>query len=1072
MLSLYRRKITQQNCENNLGQERNEDFFCTDYFDQLHVREIGENEALSVFLGIENQEQSLDNVISVQYYSIYRTEQDDTEDLTGLFDSNSQYPFLSLVHIYITPEVIGALNEKDIHYMEILKADLEKLLKSCSSLLEICGGVFYMMSAGDFMMVIRSKTPEEAYAVSTQIRRRLITKYKKPEENLTLFKTYTMLLFEANSAMFCEDRQEDIRMAVRGRFSNLYWKKEDESLCIPHNSRYLNGRYDFVVYMTGQQFQHVYPIIKSRKFGEQCDWKMQEDSYTQQERYLLELHQNGYVSYLNERCLIREKQIEEDVQKKLNEIPRQIEEIYLRESYTDFYKMPQYIDERCSKALEEIRFQENAWREAGQKTIEASYHMFRRLVFLCQTVNALSDTRIYVISLLQQLEVVLNSARLWLEEYQKTHGQQLLKYFNIYLRQAVTDLETYGSIIRNDNLQTLQAPNYRILAGCSIEKVLMAYSHFLNSMMSYCCQKLSLESEKQYLSVMIPRLEKDSLEVEVLFPKWFCEDKKEKGPSCRLLVARGPAAGRLMEPERIITALFHEMAHQLRFESRKERNAVLSELFLESFAESLIQSLIDRVDSTQEDSELADYIKACFTEVLIQCLKTTLRIPDRYADCSLEVFKEQIQRDLNELVEDILTDEQKLLYDIRQYLEETNEYIGFDEKIWTALTKVSQSAQDLMNLEQVTKAMGLGEDQQIHLAAVIKTQIIEGLHIYKEHCRENASRQSEKEDIDRMSNALIVRIVNYRHWLSEERKTKKKKFLDNLYKKLCEHWDEEWDKTSEYTPKKKAWIKIGRKLGIDSNMKSNYLHFVGMFVKASRGLISYQMKKWIEPIELYREKTSDLFMALMCNLDFSSYLIYCADAFPSVDMVFEEGHVERIADMITILWVMNESELMKETVDKEALYRFLNSKEMGGRLLELLIGNAKASKTINEGLNMVLQSEEVTMLQKKVAALGLQVFRVLPSRVNELASRPYLMKDFERGKEAYASLKNWFYNDKHNSCDIRGIAEICIQNQKNLIAKGGGKNESTAEHSNAYETFIVNMHAHDRLNCARELYGN
>ena len=255
----------------------------------------------------------------------------------------------------------------------------------------------------------------------------------------------------------------------------------------------------------------------------------------------------------------------------------------------------------------------------NQKEIKDSYRMFRRLVYLCQTANTLSDTRIYVISLIEQLNTVLDSAHLWLNLYQEYHSEKLLKFFMVYTRQALVDLESYGSMIRNDNLQTLQAPSYRITTGCSTEKILTAYGRLLNSMMTFCCEELELGCEKNYLSVVVPKLDKDSLEVEVLFPKWFYEDgEQDENEQKLLLVARGPVTGELLEPARMITALFHEMAHQLRYEPREKRNPVLAELFLESVSDVIVRFIFDHMENGEMDLDVTNSMKTMLSDILVE----------------------------------------------------------------------------------------------------------------------------------------------------------------------------------------------------------------------------------------------------------------------------------------------------------------------------------------------------------------------------------------------------------------------------------------------------------------------
>ena len=1083
LLSLYRRKITPQ-ADSAETEQREKTFFCTDYFDQLCIEEIEGNADLSVFIGAKNQEKSLKDVISAQYYSIYQSQKQKSDDLSCLFAPNDEYNFLSLIHIYITPEVLGALDSDYENYMELFAADLQKVLDECTSCLDsIRGELFDMMSGGDFMMVIRSKTPEDAYAVSTQIRRRLITKKQNQSESLTAFKTYTMLLF-GNEMQACAGKRTG-SVVIRGRYSNLYWKKvgdNDPFLEFPQNAKHLNGRYDFTVDLTVEEFNHIYKKIRNEKFREEkaASKKCSEDkadSYTDKEQYLFMLLENGYVSYVNERYLIENKKnLKELVQKLNKKINRKIGGIYLNENYDFQYGLTRQINEKCDKLLKEIDEQENQWMYLNQKEIKDSYRMFRRLVYLCQTANTLSDTRIYVISLIEQLNTVLDSAHLWLNLYQEYHSEKLLKFFMVYTRQALVDLESYGSMIRNDNLQTLQAPSYRITTGCSTEKILTAYGRLLNSMMTFCCEELELGCEKNYLSVVVPKLDKDSLEVEVLFPKWFYEDgEQDENEQKLLLVARGPVTGELLEPARMITALFHEMAHQLRYEPREKRNPVLAELFLESVSDVIVRFIFDHMENGEMDLDVTNSMKTMLSDILVEALKNSLEISTRYNADSLERFKERIQNDLNQFLQDLQSNEREIQCYIQKFVEDTNEYMDLSRA--NELIKMVDLADSLEQIED----KGLSPEAKKDYEKQLKKDLADCINKYILGCKEDLDDEIFL-DMQKMGNSLIVKIAAYQPQLTSKRKERKEKFLSKFYKESCLNWNKileaEGDLKSESTfiPSLKAWVRLGRKLAIDYNTKDNNVHFNRIVIDAVKGLEFYRFSEGMRPIELYREETSDLFMCEMCDLDFKSYIAYCAEAFPSVNMVFQPGHIERIADIIIILWGIDDEKLMSNPINYEYLFEWINSASRFGGLLEALTGGH--SSNINE---MLMQFKEIIQeqnggryleKQKYMAALAIQVIECMADRVDWLTTRAYLMEDFKRGIKRYCALKQRFYNEAQNEFDINNIAKICRANKAFLGLIGGDENEEITEYRVTCREFLLKMHSYDRFYCVRDFYVN
>ena len=174
LLSLFRQDIV----TSSEDQIRNNDaaIFVMDYFDRLEVRAISAEEGMPQFVGMDENEsfRFRADVTAMQTYSIYRNaERGETDIFTGYED----LPYIGLIHVYVTPDVIAGLDIKDGDCNYILKfgQELEEQLKASTGK-NMQGRVFQMLSASDFLIVIRSSVPEAFYRFSSRIRKLMIGK--------------------------------------------------------------------------------------------------------------------------------------------------------------------------------------------------------------------------------------------------------------------------------------------------------------------------------------------------------------------------------------------------------------------------------------------------------------------------------------------------------------------------------------------------------------------------------------------------------------------------------------------------------------------------------------------------------------------------------------------------------------------------------------------------------------------------------------------------------------------------------------------------------------------------------
>lgn len=1033
-------------------------FESTDYFDKLIVREIDKQGDLADFMGIRSQLNTMKDVVAVQSCSLFSDIDEEKEKETAdLFSVDESDKFLSLIQVYITPEVISKLPRERIDYFAAFEKIVKEVLDVCRSELEVNAEVFRMMSGGDFMIVVRSKVPEDAYLISTQIRRMLIHVQNNQKDSLALFKTHTILSYTANKNAESRDPITGT-VITRGRYSNQYWKDFQEvpdSLQLKEIKN-MNGRYDLAVCMTWGELEDI--------TGNDMNAETGTAEYVTHITGLLE---DKKISYFNKRYLMDSDKIWGEKYKSLcDRIDAHVDGIYLDSQHEVQYLMDK-INDACEEKLNKISDLRN---RIDTQSIKISMDILKGLVFLCQTVNSLSDMRIYVQSLLRQIQVVLDCAEEWINSYQSGKNSTLLHYLEVYLRQAAVDLEAYGSVIRDDNLQTLHAPSYHVVTGSSVEKILISYSRFLNEMMKLCSSGLKEKNlgkedagNKKYEAVMVPQLDKDSLEVEVLFPEWIQENQGETF----LLTARGPSTEELVNVPKMITALFHEMAHQLRYECREERNKVLRSLFAEGISDALTDALFEQMGLHKLESDITDSMKVIFSEVICAQLQGIVLkdVPD---EC-LERYKETLQQKTDRFFQVLQTDEDKLKMLVQRYITDTSEYIdGEDPETWEVLNDISEK---LQNFKESNGSENEDEKKAELCASLGRYAALCGRTAERIWCEagKQKKREDDKEIIFRMLASLKIQINKYTFSITRDEKEQKNLFLRNVFNELCRKWSKKMRSGNadnrSFTPEQKEWIRLGRKFGIDHG--KNREHFEQTFVDSITRLNYYPFAESLRNLELYREETSDIFMVAMCGLEIEEFISYSAQLYPHHNGQYAPGNLERAADVALLFWG---KECISET---DSLEQHLWSSQMLGKIYECLIGPLNGNA---EPAGLIQELQDYAKQHKMdgtpyTALFTVQLNAIIGDRANWIKTREYLYEDLKRGKEIYKRLRESITDDAV-SCQGKWkqfVKTLCDINKMYFRITGYGKDAGKMEDCRKeIENFLINMHAYDRLVSAQE----
>ena len=658
MINLYRCSSA-ENAEEDLPESA--DYFVTDYFDKITVDTLNmETATLQECMGIKydaNQKKG----ISHQRYCLYS----DAEEENGIWKLDNEYPILTITQVFINPDLYQAgsfLNKNDIEEAATTEAWMEKLSGYVDEIVEkklkssegcegkrIQCGVYRLLTAGDFAVIVRCNHVHDAYDIVTAVRGiqalvHISGKEKQERRKETAFYTYSICgmyhdvsektdgletqMISWKKCLAAEDR-----IVVRIRYAQEFRKKLNEReteikrelLCY---GEHLFGRYDHQFFYTPDEFEAVYPYIRQFKrpakvmpaTGEQIDSK---------ERLLINMMAKGYVSHVNERLLLYYEQ-----------------DLFLSNENEPEWEMNCEFDwenlyQKNNEKIAEIKKRIIEGPEGiggkiipfyqSERSLKEYIRLLGRLDRVFYEINKRQELRISLAHLLIQYETLVHS----LEEYLNTipihEEKKYAENVEEALRYGISALEIFTRYMRNVNQQTLQTPNYDLQTNVSVVKLLLAYSQFLQT---YVVKKAKpYNSSKTFHPIVVPSMRTKDMSVGVLFDRAFRGENQETSPF--LMVIYCPTFAFLCETCFLIPAVFHEIAHQFRYEPRKDRNRWLKQSILKGYLYEILQNILNKDREYYFENIGFQVVDKVYEEVFCKIL-------DETSEPGLQEFKEDL----------------------------------------------------------------------------------------------------------------------------------------------------------------------------------------------------------------------------------------------------------------------------------------------------------------------------------------------------------------------------------------------------------------------------------------------
>lgn len=976
-----------------IEKDRTECYFATDYFDSLIVepKEPGDSFAAIMNLKSEEDEHAEEMKMgTVQSYTLYFSERMEKEYESVRMDSRRRSPFgqtdqelrfLSVIQVHITPEIYRRMEygeeklwNSDNAILKPFLDDLYDILRGYETEDSFVYRIYQVLSAGDFAVVIKSGYPETSFRISTRLRKRTAGVREGEEQKGTsfaIYKTYTLLTMHREADLHIKsDERKAGNFVIRGCYSCRYWAhREDIELDvgnkiinIPAKIQGLNGRYDFSLELTEEEFGQIYPfILQAKGMGEKTDAKPDENA-SDSVRYLIYLLKQNYLSYINERYLLQELRNDTGNSKE-TDISRFV---LLKPDSLKLRELKVCNDEYMQKLMKKYTTAKKYAKDfAGvHKNLEQYLGLLREQISSCQVINQFADTRIYAREIGMQLEAVLDSFEIYWKIYKATGGDSSIRYNTVeYVREAVHAVNSYAEYVRNNNLQSLQTPNYDLESNMSMEKIMIGYSRYLKDFMECYRGILDPETngvEKRYLPMVIPDLHSTDMCVEALFQEgqgsdWEREKEirsecaQENGGETYLLVIDSPTLAELGDVPVFMALLFHELAHQFRYESRETRNITILLHLIREFVSQLAGNIAREIGKELNILELID----------------TLYVMLR------ESFEKAIQEEIVEVVKEeglLDTPLNYFLYEIKGVVEDFSKSWDYQKGLEEYVKRFVKSLGKECNLyreplntyiaelgsyikkEKENGGVENGEEGQEVLNKIIKYEwLIACLAAYefveadeKEYLKAVEWVEAKSEVRKWLADTKTVKYTTDLCFAVEQLKNERKvwhiwnifmtfgidmhnheihlnkrnfkcseRILEKAYTTMCAKWSEknkayvkclEENKEEEMEAASalyRSWALVGRYLGVDCQMQENCKRFCRTLRKEHFFAIDIEMLN--QRIGIYRETTADMFMYAFMNMTPFAYLNLIAQIIPEENLFDLNNNLPRIVNVIYVM---------------------------------------------------------------------------------------------------------------------------------------------------------------------------
>lgn len=691
--------------------EKDIHYFVTDYFDGIKIEDLNSDSVtLAECMGIKKAANRNNVGISHQRYCLY-SEEDSEEDILG---TNQELPLLTVIQVFINPDIYQATgfaeDGKEIscgNCMYRVRKHIQKQFKSNG---KIRWKMYRLLTAGDFAIIVRSERIHDAYDISTLIRKICMVPEETGKREAVFF-TYSI----SGVLDRCVDGQEvytsldwrkclnaDDRVMVRIVYNHAnelknvtvenYVSIQEEFLKSGYR---LLGRYDYQMECTPSEFQELYSYIRNYKLGmDGLETEILNGDFSSKVKALLLMMQNGYVLRINEKIYLY---YESD--KLLSEASTCIWKVNVEKTWTSLYEYNEDVILQIKDSVVQIE-DKLMYLYQSERNLKESVRLLGRFCRVLHEINQMLELRVSTANLAKQLKIMVESLQYYLDNAEKNDcdNRKIANRVSEYLRLGINDLEIFARYVGNINLQTLQTPNYDLQTNMCIEKILLAYSQFLRPFLMG--QDAGGDEKKPYhfsgalYPMVVPNMAVRDLSVCVLFDDYHFEDDiQERKIYEKLVIVNNPTFLYLCENCFFIPTVFHEIAHQFRYETHRKRNGCLEKYLMKSFLYDIVIEIID--EEGEYGFDLEEGIENVIDEVYKR-IEGKL-VVDKTKEMGLQFFALEFESAMQEFFEMVNEQIMPTAF-IKQYIERTKgDVIKYDVEILNLMKEIRDEAEKLEN---------------------------------------------------------------------------------------------------------------------------------------------------------------------------------------------------------------------------------------------------------------------------------------------------------------------------------------------------------------------------------------
>ena len=297
--------------------------------------------------------------------------------------------FFTLIQIFVNPDFIYSDQEdEDDKVSYILKKYIDKFVAYVQEKCKVDYQVFPLITAGDYLVCIRSNDIHVAYDISTVLRDLY---FEMGQKRCLLFTTYSILGMK-NDIILTDEKLQQLHInekdlvSIRGIFSDRYREADLEmNPSIDREEYQLYGRYDQTVdiplhdYLQMQNFLVLYKKGKFNEAAECIECFMSKEYQDIKSKELLEKISKGYFSYWNERILLykRDDFSEFRTNKEQFCVANLPQRKFLKQINTELYI-------ECEELLRDIKEHQTMWE---RERINTYYNLLERLLEISKNLN-------------------------------------------------------------------------------------------------------------------------------------------------------------------------------------------------------------------------------------------------------------------------------------------------------------------------------------------------------------------------------------------------------------------------------------------------------------------------------------------------------------------------------------------------------------------------------------------------------------------------------------------------------------------------------------------------------------